>query len=174
MTERGKSIAAVAIARASGSKVYLGKVCAKHLDERTRWTSNKCCVKCTAEGRKPHLVKNKAALRGKRKAWDEQNPVKAMLQRARRRAKNIGVEFGLVESDVHIPKLCPVLGIELVRRSDDCDVAPSLDRANNSLGYVPGNVVVVSFKANRIKSNATINELRKVVEFYEQNFGVSN
>jgi hypothetical protein len=32
---------------------------------------------------------------------------------------------------------------------------------------VPGNIVVVSLKANRIKSDATLDELRQLVDFYE-------
>jgi hypothetical protein len=45
--------------------------------------------------------------------------------------------------------------------------SPSLDRINNNLGYVPGNVIVVSDRANRIKNNATIEELEKIVNYYK-------
>lgn len=43
----------------------------------------------------------------------------------------------------------------------------SLDRKDNSLGYVKGNVVIVSLKANKIKRDATPLELRQVADFYE-------
>ena len=41
-----------------------------------------------------------------------------------------------------------------------------MDRIRPKLGYVPGNVVVVSHKANAIKSNSTITELVEVARFY--------
>lgn len=94
-----------------------------------------------------------------------------MLQRARRRAKDLGLEFNLTPEDVFIPTHCPVLLIPLERASTDRDASPSLDRINNDLGYIKGNVVVVSFKANRIKSNASFEDLQKVVEYYAKHNG---
>mgnify|MGYP006166398807 FL=1 len=40
----------------------------------------------------------------------------------------------------------------------------------NSLkkGYVKDNIIVVSMRANRIKSDATVDEIRKVADFYEK------
>lgn len=43
------------------------------------------------------------------------------------------------------------------------DGSPSLDRVDNTRGYVPGNVLVISWKANQIKSNATLAELESIV-----------
>lgn len=45
--------------------------------------------------------------------------------------------------------------------------SPSIDRIDPKRGYVRGNVVVVSMRANSIKREATIDELRKMVAFYE-------
>lgn len=47
-----------------------------------------------------------------------------------------------------------------------CDTSPTLDRIEASLGYVKGNCVVVSGLANRIKSNATVEQIAMVAEFY--------
>jgi hypothetical protein len=43
-------------------------------------------------------------------------------------------------------------------------------RKVNSLkkGYVKDNIIVVSMRANRIKSGATVDEIRKVSDFYEK------
>lgn len=169
MTMRASAINAKARAVKDGRKTYKGKPCSHHPDVQEKWTSNGNCIQCTKEGRKLYIERNKESLVIKRREWDHNNPVKAMLQRARRRAKDFGLLFSLKEEDVVIPSLCPVLGIKLMR-GDAADCAPSLDRINNELGYVPGNVVVVSFRANRIKGNATIDELQKVVKFYEQHF----
>lgn len=45
--------------------------------------------------------------------------------------------------------------------------SPTLDRLDNTKGYVRGNVIVVSYRANRLKSDATIYELRRLAEFYD-------
>lgn len=44
--------------------------------------------------------------------------------------------------------------------------SPSLDRIRNELGYVRGNVIVISNRANRLKSDASIEELRDIASFY--------
>lgn len=168
MVSRKESGEARRTAKANGFKSYEGKPCTKHPDNTTRWVINGCCVSCTRDGLKPYRARNAKKLVEKRKEWAALNPEKTMLQRARRRAKELGMTFDLTPQDVVIPEYCPVLGIKLSRQESTKDTAPSLDRINNTKGYIPGNVVVVSFRANRIKNDSTINELRKVVEFYEQ------
>lgn len=83
--------------------------------------------------------------------------------RARARAKEKGLEFNLTEEDVQIPPTCPVLGIS-IRPGNGvlCDNSPTVDRINNMKGYIKGNVEVISWKANRIKSNATYKEVKAV------------
>ena len=69
-----------------------------------------------------------------------------------------------------MPDCCPVLGIKLERNRDKCGPgpgSPTLDRIVPSLGYVPGNVVVISHKANSIKSNATAAEIRAVADWLD-------
>jgi hypothetical protein len=46
--------------------------------------------------------------------------------------------------------------------------SPSLDRIDNSKGYIEGNVIVVSWRANNLKRDASIQELQKIVEFYQR------
>jgi hypothetical protein len=96
------------------------------------------------------------------------NPARELVQGARRRARLLGLPFDLTEADVAIPSSCPVLGIPLAVNSGVCGPnSPTLDRVVCSGGYVRGNVLVVSFRANTIKSDATIDELRAVLAFYE-------
>jgi hypothetical protein len=95
----------------------------------------------------------------------------AMYAAARSRASKGGYPFTISLSDISIPSTCPVLGITLKRhkgtRSGPSDTAPSLDKMVPSLGYVPGNIRVISMRANRIKTDATADELRAVLRYME-------
>ncbi len=58
--------------------------------------------------------------------------------------------------------------------SKNNDLTPSIDRINPKKGYVKENIIVVSMKANRIKTDATVEEIRKVADFYEKLFEISH
>ena len=101
------------------------------------------------------------------------NQVRALLKGAKDRARRKGLEFNLTSEDIPIPSNCPILGIPMRsvmgmgrKKGQRLDSSPSIDRIDNSQGYVRGNVVVVSYRANRIKSDATVEELQQIVEFY--------
>lgn len=89
--------------------------------------------------------------------------VRRMLSSARSRAKAKGVPFNLTADDIIIPEFCPALHVRL--EHGDKDAAPSLDRIIPSKGYVRGNVIVLSNRANRIKNDATAEELHDLAEF---------
>ena len=66
-----------------------------------------------------------------------------------------------------VPEFCPVLGIKLVPYNNGSGFhidSPSLDRIKPELGYIKGNVRVISNRANLLKNNATVEELEKVLE----------
>lgn len=102
-------------------------------------------------------------------AWRERDPQRSMLVRSRSSAKQRGIEFGLTREDLVWPTHCPVLGIELRyvrdRFSPHRDDYPTLDRWDNSKGYVPGNVFVISWRANRIKWHCSADELEAVARY---------
>ena len=52
--------------------------------------------------------------------------------------------------------------------SKNNDLTPSIDRIDPKKRYVKDNIIVVSMRANRIKSDATVDEIRKVADFYEK------
>lgn len=90
-----------------------------------------------------------------------------MWKGARSRARRSGVEFSIEIEDIDIPLYCPVFGMLLVFNEGGIkDNSPTLDRVFNDLGYVKGNVVVVSWRANRLKSNADPLELVQLAEYY--------
>jgi hypothetical protein len=49
------------------------------------------------------------------------------------------------------------------------DNQPSLDRVIPALGYVPGNVRVISFRANRLKQDATAEEVAAILDYIRDN-----
>jgi hypothetical protein len=86
-----------------------------------------------------------------------------MLDRSRSRAKRKGFEHNIDINDIIIPDVCPLLNIPLFQGTDNvCPNSPTLDRIDSNKGYVKGNVWVISYKANTIKSNATVEELEQI------------
>lgn len=86
---------------------------------------------------------------------------------AKGRAIKFGLPFSLSVEDIQVPEFCPVLGIRLVRgKGKPHDNSPSLDRIVPNKGYVRGNVIVISRRANQIKSNAHPGELALVASFF--------
>lgn len=94
--------------------------------------------------------------------------MKRMLAGAKNRAQDKGLMFNLHYEDIQIPNLCPVLKIPLIPSQGMSDNSPSLDRKIPYLGYVKGNVQVISMKANRIKTDATSTEIEQVLEYVKQ------
>lgn len=87
---------------------------------------------------------------------------------AKQRAAMYGVEFSLEKADIVIPAHCPVLKIPLVASKGTMTAnSPTLDRLDPTKGYVVGNVSVISNKANVMKSNATIEEVRALLQWME-------
>lgn len=101
-----------------------------------------------------------------------------MFAAARERARAKQIEFTITKDDINIPQTCPVLGINIEAgegRVSDVngnerklvgakDTSPSLDRIDNSKGYTPDNIRVISWRANYLKNNATLDELIRLGE----------
>lgn len=92
-----------------------------------------------------------------------QTPEWKMHQRAKQRCRKSGREFTIAVSDIHIPDRCPILGIAINMNSGRSGAyanSPSLDRIDNSKGYTPDNIWVISQKANAMKGSASNQELK--------------
>ena len=87
-----------------------------------------------------------------------------MFYAAKQRAAKFGVPFSIAIEDVVIPDKCPVLGVELGKKAGGWH-APSLDRSNPALGYAPGNVVVMSKRANTLKNDMTAGEAALLAKY---------
>lgn len=93
------------------------------------------------------------------------DPAKYLWESAKARARRRGVPFTIQISDIVIPKTCVVLGIPIDWSTRDH--AASIDEIIQGEGYVPGNICVVSGRANRIKSDSTLGELKALVAYVE-------
>jgi hypothetical protein len=90
--------------------------------------------------------------------YKERNPIRYLLSRAKSRVRKTGIEFNLVENDLQMPARCPYFGTPLSFLGPLAN-RPSLDRINNKIGYVLGNVEIISLKANRLKRDMTLDEM---------------
>lgn len=115
---------------------------------------------------KYHRNKDRARTNEVKRKLNRKNPVNYMLGQIRRRAKLESIQFDLTHADIKIPERCPILDIALrIGDGKATGCSPSLDRIIPELGYVKGNVHVISLKANTIKSNATPDEIGKVADY---------
>lgn len=92
-----------------------------------------------------------------RKARYYKNPARTMWIEARRRARSAQLPFNIDIDDCSIPEVCPVLGIKLTQKGEGTrnDATPTLDKIIPDRGYTKGNVKVISWLANRIKSDCS-------------------
>ncbi len=129
------------------------------------------CKQCGAErvrwGSRPRWVCPKCS-NARSKQSKERRPHAYLWSKAKYRAAQLGVEFKLEQVDIVIPAVCPVLGIPLEHGEGKATAnSPTLDRRDSTRGYVRGNVSVISWRANRLKSDATSAELKALAKFFK-------
>ena len=133
------------------------------------------CISCSAEAQRK---------------WRIENPLAKAIQTARIALKTRNVPEGC-DLDVDYLKpfdvdICPILGIPMQwntganygkARTEGVktggtlwqqDDSKSLDRIHCTKGYLKGNVLIVSWRANKLKANATLEELVKMGEWAKQ------
>lgn len=94
------------------------------------------------------------------KNHNELNRENYIFKSTKHRAKKRNITFNIDVTDIIIPIYCPLLGIKLKKTLGRDNTTPSIDRINPELGYIKGNIWIISWKANRIKSNLTVDELK--------------
>lgn len=149
----------------------------------------RACVKCGADewycrsdgtisGCRPCAVAYQARLRAARPeahrqrvrnwfkvyglAYRRKHPERLLWTRAKHRAKRRGLTFTITHEDIRRvwPQdgRCPILGMLLELGGSKIN-SPSLDRIDNMCGYEPGNIAVISYRANELKSDACLAEI---------------
>lgn len=113
------------------------------------------------EYRKQWYEQNKDYVKQKEREYAQKNREKLIFHQAKSTAKRRNLEFSLIETDIIIPTHCPILGIELTKERGTGRVKSnvSIDRKDSSKGYTPDNIWIISDLANKMKTNATEEEL---------------
>ena len=116
---------------------------------------------------------NKEVICEEQKIIRRKDPRSNMFRAAKARAKNQGVPFDIEISDIVIPETCPILLVPLSVGNKIVSInSPSLDKIIPELGYVKGNIQVISYKANLMKSNANPDQLvlfaKWILEFFQE------
>lgn len=140
---------------------YFTNMPCKHGHISQRYVSNSGCVECL------HVKNGSKLFKNKRK--DEyvvlgETYKKHLLWRAKKRAEQKNIEFNLEISDILIPSVCPVFGFEFETGvgKGPSDKSPSIDRIDPKLGYIKTNIQIISFKANKIKNDCSLDDIEKV------------
>lgn len=79
-----------------------------------------------------------------------------------------GIPYDVSVDDLSpFPLTCPVLGVPInwMNTGATANDSPSIDRMIPELGYTKGNVRVISQKANRLKGNASVDELEALLSY---------
>jgi hypothetical protein len=119
------------------------------------------------------------AVKGKECSVDMRNYYKTdhrvkLLRAIRKRGKTYGFDGSITAEDIVIPEYCPVLGIKLfpsvgkgVKALNNFYNSPSVDRIDSRKGYTKENIQIVSFRANCLKRDASLWEVRALVDYME-------
>ena len=96
------------------------------------------------------------------------NPSRYLYNQAKHRSRKRNIFFDITPEDIVVPDYCPVLDIPLVMgrglKGGPTHNSPSIDRIDPKKGYTPDNIRVISWRANSLKSDASLKELQVLVE----------
>ncbi len=107
--------------------------------------------------------------------WNEANKssyrkniYKRLLHAAKNRAIKNNIPFSITEEDLTKITHCPILGEKFcfgTKNVHPHKFSRTIDRIDPELGYIPGNVLVVSSLSNVVKNNGSLNELGEIIKF---------
>jgi hypothetical protein len=150
------------IAKLNGNLTYFtGKPCKRgHLSERR--VSNYICIKCAKD---IYTIAD-------RENYRTGNTLKRQFNTRKQSALRNNILFTIKFEDIEQPEYCPVLGIKLnygwSGEGIRDDAKATIDKLVPELGYVPGNVFVISWRANKLKSDMTIVELENILRYMKE------
>lgn len=100
-----------------------------------------------------------------------QKDLKELYNHLKSSAKKRKIPFSLTMADMYeisFPISCVITGEPLYfNYGKATDNSFSIDRIDSTKGYSIDNIIVISNRVNRIKNNATPEELSKIAAFYK-------
>jgi hypothetical protein len=137
-------------------------------------TKIKTCYKCKQQKPISEFYKrtNEKHYRGcktcEKKLFNEfrkNNPHISHLSNAKQRAKKFGLEYDLDKEWFYssLTEHCPVFGTKFSDGKNNV----SIDRIIPERGYIKSNCRLISHRANTIKNDATLEELKLLVQYLE-------
>jgi hypothetical protein len=154
------------IMKDSQHKYYLANK--EKLKEKAKQYYIKNKEKCIIESSR-RQKENPIKMEEYRQRWFTKRPLYSLLHNCKRRAKENNIPYDLdldyIESLLQ-PTHCPVLGIPIDGLTRETSM--SLDKVVPQLGYTKGNVCFISMKANRMKQESTLEELKLIVAYLER------
>lgn len=137
----------------------------------------KLCDACRERSRivsKRYYDKNKSVRNKQKTEYNRNDPTSNALSNCKRRAKELGVDCTITLEYLRSiwTDTCPIFGYKLsVNNKEDGSFqwnSFSIDRIDNTKGYIEGNVQIISNRANILKRDASIQELKQLVNYLEQ------
>lgn len=139
---------------------YRCKKCAKERSLAYHYENQEALLTKWKINRDNLTREQKEEIAAKNREWHKKDVRMRLLTRVKERSKRHNMVCDITIEDIVIPEKCPLLGIPFAYGSKhDRWHSYSLDRIDNSLGYVKGNVQVISYLANTMKSQASKEQL---------------
>jgi hypothetical protein len=140
--------------------------CARYRLKYRKTTLEKAKVKYDADPVKYRRLSNERRMKSYLEVGPKAYWLRIAVTSAKTRAKLKGLPFDVsFREDLNLPDNCPVYDTPLdysqlreTKKKGPLENSPSLDRHVPSLGYVRGNVRVLSNKANRLKGDGTLED----------------
>ena len=137
------------------------------------------CKSCDNLRQKKRRIEKKEQLQQYGKEYRKKNftnlefRLQGLLNASRARARAKGREHTLTKQDLldlyPEDNKCPIFGIELEwNGSGFRETSPSIDRIDSNKGYTKDNVQIISWKANRIKGYASVEDIEVLLAYLKQ------
>ena len=137
------------------------------------------CRPCDIEYQKQRRENNKevfleygrAYQKDRRKNFEYR--LQMLINASKQRAKLKNREHSITLEDIKdlypVDGKCPVFGFNLeFNDAGFRETSPSIDRIDSDKGYTKDNIQIISWKANRLKAYATVEDLEILVAFLKQ------
>jgi hypothetical protein len=141
------------------------------LQYNCRTCDNKRQVQRRQQNLDAHLEYQRNYQRDRRKDFEYR--LRMLINASKQRAKLNDREHDINVEDIKaiypVDGCCPIFGIKLeFNGAGFRDSSPSIDRIDSTKGYTRDNIQVISWKANRIKGAATLQDLEMLVAYLKQ------